>query len=163
MHDHPEPDAYRSRAPRRAVGRRAVRRGHRPHRPARRAGGPVRVHRDLHLPRTGRRDLRGLRRTGAERHAERQIPRTRRGRPDTPSRPRRAQRAARGERPGRHGHGRGCAQGDRPRGRRGLRVDELRTGRGPVRLGVLRPARPQGPARLHRHGPVGVDRDEQLR
>ena len=36
--------------------------------------------------------------------------------------------------------------------KRGLRLDVVRARRGAARLGLLRPARPQGRARLHRHG-----------
>ena len=56
-----------------------------------------------------------------------------------------------------HPDGRGRAQGRRPGRRRGLRLDVVRAGRGAVRLGLLRPARPQGAARVHGHRAGRVD------
>ena len=47
--------------------------------------------------------------------------------------------------------------------RRGVRLDVLRAGRGALRLGLLRPARPQGAARVHRDRAGGVDGHQQLR
>ena len=67
-------------------------------------------------------------------------------------------------RPGRHRRRRGRAQGRRPRRRRGLRVDVVRARRGPLRLGLLRPARPQGRrTRFTVTAPGGVDGHQQHR
>ena len=59
--------------------------------------------------------------------------------------------------------GEGVHQVRRPGRRRGLPLDVVRAGRGAGGLRVLRPARPQGPAPVHGHGPGRVDRGQQLR
>ena len=50
-----------------------------------------------------------------------------------------------------------------PVGQRGLRLDHVRARRSQVRLGLLRPARPQGPARLHGGRTRSLDGREQQR
>ena len=85
------------------------------------------------------------------------------GGPDRARRPRRGQRAGGGHRAARHdARARGPPR-RRPRRRQRLPLDHLRARRGEVRLGLLRPARPQGTAHVHGHRAGGVDRGEQLR
>ena len=108
-------------------------------------------------------DVRRLLRGGGVGHAQRRAAARGRGGPDRPGRPRRGQRAG-----GRHGAERHHARPRRaprrrPRRRQRLPVDHLRARRGALRVGLLRPARPQGTARLHRHRTGGVDRGQQLR
>ena len=90
-------------------------------------------------------------------------PAQRRRGPDPAARPRGRERAGRRGRPDRHRQrGRHPAHGRRLR-RAGLRLDVVRGRRRPPGLGLLRPARPEGAARVHRAGPGGVDGHQQRR
>ena len=114
----------------------------------------MRLDGDVHLPRAGRRDVRRLRRRG--RRARRSTARPLGRRPRTagspcPTSPARQRPASSRRVQADTADGRGRAQGRRPGRRRGLPLDVVRARRGPVRLGLLRPARPQGAARVHRH------------
>ncbi len=79
------------------------------------------------------------------------------------SRPGAGQRARRGHRPGRHRPRPRRPPRCRPGRQERLPLDHLRARRGALRVGVLRPARPQGTARVHRDCAGGVDRRQQLR
>ena len=98
----------------------------------------------------GRLDVRRLRRRGAVGHPERRRARPvdRSRRPDPAARPGRGERAGRLLGADRHRLGRRDPAQRRPPGQAGLRLVDLRAGRRPAGLGLLRPARPQGGARL---------------
>ena len=119
----------------------------------------------VHLPRAGRLDVRRLRGRGAVRDAERR----RAGPLDRGRRPDPAARAGCRERPGRllradrHRVGRRDPAQRRPPGQAGLRLVDLRAGRRQACVGLLRPARPQGRARLPGERTAGVDGAQQHR
>ena len=74
----------------------------------------------------------------------------RRRRPAAAARPRGRQRPGRRGQHHQHRHRRGHPAHGRPHRQARLRLDQPRARRGPPRVGLLRPARPQGPAPLRR-------------
>ena len=113
-----------------------------------RARGAVRLDGGVHVPRAGRGDVRRLRRRGRPARPSTATPLDPpvEGRIALPGLAEHNTLVVESVQAGHHGRPRG-AQGGRPGRRRGLPVDVLRARRGAVRLGVLRPARPEGPAR----------------
>ena len=117
------------------------------------------------VPPARRLDVRRLRRGRAARHAQRDRPRPRdRRRGADPAAGPGGQNVLVVELgPARHRSRRRDPAHRRPLGQARLRLVLLRARRGPARVGLLRPARPQGPAPLHGQRADGVDRHQQQR
>ena len=160
-----EPDSGRSSHTIRPPHGRAVRRPRRPARPLRRR--PLGRHLDhlLHLPRAGREHVRRLRRPGRLGDPQRRgaRPGDRRARAAPPARPARRQRAGGELGAGRHLLRQRDPADRRPQRQARLRLVDLRARHGPLRVRLLRPARPQGAPRLRGRRPRELDGDQQLR
>ena len=159
-----QPDQFRGRGALRAPRGRAVRRRGRPPRPVRRRPARGDLDGDVPLPPARGEHVRRLHRRDHPCHAQRRRPRPghRRARPAAAPRPEGRQRPRgqlpadrHGQRPRHPAHGRHQRQA-------GLPLDHLRARHGPPRLRQLRPARPQGRARVHDQRPRHVDGDQQL-